>query len=213
MNDIKVLIPQLISPKGAWFFWKQNADNIFNNLTFKNKERYMYDGVIDGNEHKYAKYVKLRNKIIEDSLNDSYTHVFWMDVDIVEYPFDIVEKLLAISTKDIVAPYVYIEDNPWWPWKRFYDIDCFIDSKGIKFDYKAPYNLSDGDVKTEVKSVGTCFLIPAELHRKIKYDITDNRNEHVLFFEKAKDLGYKLIVDPTIEIKHAFLPKYGENFH
>ena len=39
MNEAKVLVPQLISPKGAWFFWKQNAENIFNNLTFKNKKK------------------------------------------------------------------------------------------------------------------------------------------------------------------------------
>jgi hypothetical protein len=28
----------------------------------------------------------LRNKIIEENLTDDYTHVFWMDSDIVEYP-------------------------------------------------------------------------------------------------------------------------------
>ena len=57
-------MPQLISPKGAWFFWKQNAENIFNNLTFQNKHRAVYDGHIEGNEHRYAKLVRLRNKII-----------------------------------------------------------------------------------------------------------------------------------------------------
>lgn len=213
MSDYKILVPQLISPKGAWFLWEKNAINIFNNLTFKNKYRCAFNGYLDGPEHKYSKYVKLRNKILEDNLTKDYTHVFWMDVDIIEYPFDIIEKLLKISDKDIVAPYVFIEDNDWWPWKRFYDIDCFIDSKGIKFDYKPPYNRSDGDIKTEINSVGTCFLIPAEIHRNIKYDINDNRNEHVSFFEKSKKLGYKVIVDPSIELKHAFLPKYGENFH
>lgn len=206
-------MPQLISPSGASFYWKRNAENIFNNLTFKNKTHHINSSYIEGNEHKYAKYVKLRNQILEESLTEDYTHVFWMDVDIVEYPYDIIEKLLAISDKDIVAPYVFIEDNDWWPWKRFYDIDCFIDSKGVKFDYKAPYNISDGDIKTEINSVGTCFLIPAEVHRKIQYDINYIKNEHILFFEKAKQLGYKIIVDPSIEVKHAFLPKYGENFH
>jgi len=213
MNKYKILVPQLISPSGASFYWKKNAENIFNNLTFENKVRYVNSSYIEGNEHKYAKYVKLRNQILEESLNEDYTHVFWMDVDIIEYPYDIIEKLLSISDKDIVAPYVFIEDNDWWEWKRFYDIDCFIDSKGIKFDYKPPYNISDGDIKTEVASVGTCFLIPAEVHKKIQYDINYTKNEHILFFEKARQMGYKIIADPNIEIKHAFLPKYGENFH
>jgi len=213
MNEIKVLVPQLISPKGAWFFWKQNAENIFNNLTFKNKHRAIYDGYIEGNEHRYSKLIRLRNKIIEENLTDDYTHVFWMDSDIVEYPFDIIEKLLSISTTEVVAPYVYIEDNDWWPWKRFYDIDGFIDSNGIKFDFKSPYNKSNGDVKTEVNSVGTCFITPAHLHRKISYDINDKRLDHVPFFEKVRGLGHRIIVEPNIEIRHAFLPKYGENFH
>ena len=136
-----------------------------------------------------------------------------MDSDIVEYPFDIIEKLLSISTTEVVAPYVYIEDNHWWPWKRFYDIDGFIDSNGIKFDFKPPYNKSNGDVKTEVNSVGTCFIIPAHLHKKVSYDINDKRLDHVPFFEKVRGLGHRIIVEPNIEIRHAFLPKYGENFH
>lgn len=213
MNNYKVLIPQLISPKGAWFFWKQNAENIFNNLTFKNKSRAVHDGYIGGDEHRYANIIKLRNKIIQENLTDEHTHVFWMDVDIVEYPFDIIEKLLSISTTEVVAPYVYIEDNNWWPWKRFYDISCFIDSKGIGFDYKSPYNTSDGDIRTEVNSVGTCFITPAHLHKKISYDINDERIDHVPFFEKVRGLGRRIIVEPKIEIKHAFLPKYGESFH
>jgi hypothetical protein len=213
MNQYKILIPQLISPTGASFFWRKNAENIFNNLTFKNKHRAVSDSYIEGDEHKYAKYIKLRNKIIEDNLTDEYTHVFWMDVDIVEYPYDIIEKLLSISSTEVVAPYIYIEDNDWWPWKRFYDISCFIDSKGIEFDYKSPYNTSDGDVRAEVNSVGTCFIIPAHLHKNISYDINDKRIDHVPFFEKVRRLGHRIIVEPKIEIKHAFLPKYGERFH
>jgi hypothetical protein len=213
MNQYKILIPQLISPHGASFYWRQNAENIFNNLTFKNKVKYVNDKYIEGDEHRYSKLKKLRNQIIKESLTDDFTHVFWMDVDIVEYPFDIIEKMLSVSSVDIVAPYVFIEDNPWWPWKRFYDIDGFIDSNNTKFNFVPPYNPSEGDVKTNVNSVGTCFLIPAEIHKKISYDINDTRLDHVGFFEKARNLGYKILVDPAIEVKHAFLPKYGEQFH
>lgn len=213
MSEYKILVPQLISPYGASFYWRQNAENIFNNLTFKNKVRCVNSDYIETNEHRYSKISKLRNKIIEDNLTDEYTHVFWMDVDIVEYPFDIIEKLLAISTTSVIAPYVYIEDNEWWPWKRFYDIDGFIDKNNIKFNFKPPYNQSETDIQTTVNSVGTCFLIPAHIHKKISYDIYDKRLDHVAFFEKARNLGYKIIAAPSIEIRHAFLPKYGENFH
>jgi hypothetical protein len=209
----KILLPQLISPYGASFYWRQNAENIFNNLTFQNKVRVVNDKYIESNDHRYLKITKLRNQIIKENLTDEFTHVFWMDVDVVDYPFDIIEKLLYISETDIVAPYVYIEDNPWWPWKRFYDIDGFIDSGGKKFNFKPPYNQTHGDIKTNVNSVGTCFLIPSEIYKKVSYDVLDPRLDHVVFFEKARNLGYKIIVDPSIEIRHAFLPKYGEQFH
>lgn len=137
-----------------------------------------------------------------------------MDTDVIDFEPNIIEKLLEISDSSVVAPYVFIEDNEWWLYKRFYDISCFIDSKGKNFNFHPPlYNLSDGDETSKVQSVGTCFIIPAEIHRKIIYNPCDNRNEHVSFFEEVKKIGYDIYATPNIEIKHAFLPKYGEKFH
>lgn len=210
---MKVLVPQLINPNGNPL-WAENAEKIFNTLTFENKVRAVFDGATSPEGGKFARHARARNAVLEQSLDDSFTHVFWMDSDVVEYPPDIIEQLAAISSKDVVAPYVFIEDNDWWLFKRFYDISCFLDKENQNFHWSPPlYNRASGDVTTEVNSVGTCFLIPAEIHRKFKYDPFDNRNEHVSFFETARKNGYKVLATPEVQLRHAFLPKYGESFH
>ena len=125
----------------------------------------------------------------------------------------IIEKLLKISTTDIVAPYVFIEPNHWWKERRFYDIGSFIDGKGTNFSATSPHNKSDGDILNEVNAVGTCMLIPAKLYYKTRYDPFDDRIEHISLCEWARGYGYKVHACPAIEIFHAFLPKYGEQFH
>jgi GT2 family glycosyltransferase len=151
--------------------------------------------------------------LIDEYLNEDHTHVLWIDADVVDIDPDIIEKLLNISQDSVVAPYVFLEDNNYWPYKRFYDLSCFIDANGEEFNYFPLYNRDSRDKKAEVQSVGTCFLAPAHIHRSIKYDPFSEEIEHVDFFSKARAKGIKIYTDPSIEIRHAFLPKYGESFH
>ena len=44
-------------------------------------------------------------------MDETITHVLWFDSDVVEWDNDIIEKLFEISTSEVVAPYVFIEDN------------------------------------------------------------------------------------------------------
>lgn len=213
---MKVLIPQLINPN-APKIWRENAEKIYNKLTFTNKERFIleedfshYSGIT-----KYGKYAAARNSIINQALKEDHTHVFWMDSDIIDFPADIIEQLYEEESNNIIAPYVLIEnceENP-WKFERFYDISCFIDKNGTPFNYQPPYhNLGNG--KIELLSVGTCFLIPAEIYKKgLRYNIYYSSNEHIDFFIQCQSMGYKIYATNKIVIRHAFLPKYGENFH
>lgn len=213
---MKVFVPQLINPN-APKIWKENADKIFSSLTFKNKERFILDKDFSeyGNISKYGKYAAARNEIIDKGLKEDHTHVFWMDVDIIDYPTDIIEQLYHIEQNNVIAPYVLIEncaENP-WKFERFYDISCFMDKNGVTFDYKSPYH-NYGGGKIELLSVGTCFLMPADIyHKGLRYNIFYNSNEHIEFFVNCSNLGYKIYATDEIVIRHAFLPKYGENFH
>ena len=191
----KVLVAQPVNPKKNLALWRENAGKIFQSLTFRNKVQGLYDGAVSGEGGPYARHARVRNKIIEDFLDDTITHVLWFDSDVVEWDEDIIQKLMKISIDDVVAPYVFIEDNDWWPFKRFYDISGFRDASGEKFSYKPPfYNKFSGDITADVNSVGTVFLIPAGFHRKISYDPlhTDPDDpsggiEHNFFFKSVRN--------------------------
>jgi hypothetical protein len=213
MSSIKVLVAQPVNPKVNSSLWEENANKIFKSLTFENKAQGMFKEKVSAEGGPFARHARVRNELIDKYLEDDITHVLWFDSDIVEWPDNIIESLLGVSAKDIVAPYVYIEDNEWWNFKRFYDISCFKDSLGTNFNFKAPYNLFSGDKTSYVSCVGTAFIVPAYLHRKIRYDPYYDSNEHIFFFNKAQEHGARIIATPDIDVRHAFLPKYGESFH
>ena len=213
MSSIKVLVAQPVNPNVNASLWEGNANKIFKSLTFENKVQGIFKQKVSAKGGPFARHARVRNELIDKYLENDITHVLWLDSDVVELPDDIIEILLEVSAKDIVAPYVYIEDNEWWNFKRFYDISCFKDLLGTNFNFKAPYNLFSGDKTSYVSCVGTAFIVPAYLHRKIRYDPYYDSNEHIFFFNKAQEHGSKIIATPDIEVRHAFLPKYGESFH
>jgi hypothetical protein len=211
----KVLVPLLLRPNGPEA-WVKNAERIKNNLTFENKEIVYYDEDVPRYQSLYAAEANARNRALDKHLKDDHTHVFWIDTDIIENDDDIIEKLLELSTEDVVAPYVYLEDNEVWSYKRFYDTDGFIDRNYNHFSDKQPYiNYALGEKLQEVKSVGACYIIPAHIYKKgLRYDPWKTSREgveHMTLFEQMRDIC-KVYATPTVEIRHAFLPKYGVNF-
>ena len=211
--DCKVLVAQPVAPNFNKDLWRNNANKIFNSLTFPNKIQGLFEKAVSSEGGKFGRHARVRNELLEEYLTEDITHVLWFDVDVVEWDSDIIEKLLKVSSDEVVAPYVYIEDNEWWLFKRFYDISCFRDLEGKEFDYKPPYNQHVGDTTTEVSCVGTVFMVPADIHREIQYDPYYESNEHIFFFNEARKRGRRVIATPEVEVRHAFLPKYGESFH
>ena len=213
-DEMKILVAQPVGPGDNHGYWKKNAVKIFESLTFPNKVQGILEETVSGEGGAFARHARVRNRVIEKFLQDDITHVLWFDSDVVSWDPDIIEKLLKISTTEVVAPYVFIEDNDWWKFKRFYDISCFRDLNGEEFNYKPPfYNSRDGDVTSKVSCVGTVFMVPSHFHKKIKYNPNYESNEHIFFFNEVRSLGGSVIATPDVEVRHAFLPKYGENFH
>ena len=208
-NILTILLLRPNSPQ----CWIDNANKIKENLTFPQNEIHFFAEEVSVLGGKYAREGRARNEAIEKLLKPHHTHVFWLDTDVVEYPVDIIEKLLEFDSNNCISPYVFIEDNEWWPYKRFYDISCFITKEDKNFNYFPPYTENDNVEKQEMKSIGTCMLINADVYRAgCSYEPFDPRHEHIAFFEKVIKKGYKIYSTPKIEIKHAFLPKYGINF-
>jgi hypothetical protein len=211
-TQFSVLTILLLRPD-ALQCWIDNAKKIEKSLTYKNNEIVYFSKKVSSEGGKFAKEARAREEAITELLKPHHTHVFWIDTDVVEYPNDIIEQLMELDSENCISPYVFIEDNQWWPFKRFYDISCFVTKEGKDFNYFPPYTDKDHLEKQEVKSIGTCMLINAEVYRSgCKYDPFDERNEHIPFFEQALKNNFKVIAAPKIEVRHAFLPKYGVNF-
>jgi hypothetical protein len=150
---------------------------------------------------------KSRNHLLFRALDDE-DWVLWLDADVIEYPPDIIERLLATG-KDIVHP------------------NCVYDYGGRSFDLNAwrkrgKLHLHDlrreGDL-VELDSVGgTMLLIRADVHRDglifppFPYGLRNKKirtNNHWMgeletegLGIMASDLGVQCWGMPNLEIKH-----------
>jgi GT2 family glycosyltransferase len=150
---------------------------------------------------------KARNHLLFHSLEDE-DWVLWLDVDVVEYPANIIEKLLAAG-KDIVQPH------------------CVREYGGPTFDlnaWRAQGTLHLEDLRTEGELVeldsvgGTMLLVRADRHRDGlvfpcfpygKGNARIRRNNYWMgeietegLGIMADDMGVKCWGMPRMEIKH-----------
>jgi hypothetical protein len=147
-----------------------------------------------------------RNHLLFRALDDE-DWVLWIDVDVVEYPADIIERLLAVG-RNIVHP------------------NCVCIPGGPSFDRNArrgpPGHLLLSDLRDEGELVeldtvgGTMLLIRADLHRdglifpsfpygqpnsRIRADLPELETEGLGCM--AWDMGHRCWGLPHLEIRHA----------
>lgn len=150
---------------------------------------------------------KARNHLLFRVLDDE-DWVLWLDVDVIEYPPDIIERLLATS-KDIVQP------------------NCVYDYGGRSFDLNAwrdqgrhhLHDLKDEGELVPLDSVGgTMLLVRADVHRDglifphFPYGLANAkiRTDNVWLGEieteglgiMASDAGVQCWGMPRLEIRH-----------
>ena len=98
---------------------------------------------------------KARNRLLSAALRDE-EWVLWLDIDVAEYPADVLERLLATG-KDIVTPHCVVEwGGPTFDWNSWRN-------KGLeRMDA-----LRGGPDLVRLDAVGgTMLLIRADLHRE-----------------------------------------------
>jgi len=150
---------------------------------------------------------KSRNHLLFRALEDE-DWVLWLDCDVIEYPPDIIERLIATG-KDIVHP------------------NCVLDHGGRSFDQNAwrkrgKLHLHDlrreGDLVTLDSVGGTMLLVRADVHRDglifppFPYGLRNpkirKRNHWMGELETeglgimASDMGVQCWGMPNVEIKH-----------
>jgi GT2 family glycosyltransferase len=170
---------------------------------------------------RYGPNAVARNELIERYLKDHHDWVMWLDVDIVEAPWNLIQRLVHIAKQNepaIVAPMVYVEmvrpgkigfENGGW----FYDTGGFQTIDGRFAD--ASEGVPGNSKLVEMRSVGCVYLAPADVYRQgARYrPRTATEVEHLSFCEQARQLGTRVLATREIEVRHAYLPNYGERWH
>lgn len=142
----------------------------------------------------------------------------------------------------VCAPTVLIENVDGAPFApdTFYDWSAFIlkgrDTvepsnrayiPGRNIDCAAPYYGADADKPfVEMDCVGACYAVTTDVYRAIAADGIEGADayfaphrDHESFTDhhpicaKARAMGRKVVALPNVVARHAFLPKYGEEFH
>ena len=149
---------------------------------------------------------KARNTLLFRALDDE-DWVLWLDVDVIEYPADIIQRLLA-SGGDIVHPNCVLEYG-----ERSFDLNAWRD--------QGRHHLSDLRDEGEIVALdsvgGTMLLVRADVHREgaifpaTPYGIASPRArsdragelETEGFGILAGEMGYQCWGLPHLEIKHA----------
>jgi hypothetical protein len=98
---------------------------------------------------------KARNRLLFAALRDE-EWVLWLDVDVTDYPKDVVTRLLA-GGRDIVAPHVVIE-----PGGPTFDWNSWRENGRVRMD-----QLRGGPDMVRLDAVGgAMLLVRADLHRE-----------------------------------------------
>jgi len=206
---VLVATPCRMSAKPAFV---ARSQALYDALTYADKERVVLRNAIGVQGlGKYAANAIARNTLIDFYLKPHHTHVLWVDVDIVDYPSDLIERLLSTGGRyGAAAPFVLIEGTD-----RFYDYGGFV-RNGACFSPTPPYTDAEGLAAglMEMDSVGSVYLMPAYYYTAgCRYAPDGDEVEHRSLFRQARDSGCRVFADSHITAYHANLPLWGEEWH
>jgi hypothetical protein len=163
-----------------------------------------------------AVLAKSRNHLLQRALRDE-EWVLWLDADVVDYPADVVQRLLAVQ-KEIVVPHCIGQDG------ATFDLNTFQLKEGAESRDWAPF-VFDGILqppKGEGRSYlgelrgrelvpvdgvgGTMLLVRADLHRDGLIFPPFSYKLHIEtegLAKMARDMGHRAWGIPDLEIVHA----------
>ena len=207
MAEPTVLIAQPARQETNVYFL-QRAAELIERLTYPSFSRIVWLNNQPAMRGKYEPHAAARNQFIDLYLDERFDYVLWIDIDLIDYPADLIECLMDVSLEHdgaIVAPMVWDER------RTFYDIGGFIKDGQWSDQYRGV--LGSEDIE-QMDSVGTCYLVPAWLYRRgLRYAPKAHDIEHLSFCEAARGLGVQVLAVRNINILHPYLPNYGEAVH
>lgn len=145
-----------------------------------------------------------------------YDYIMWIDSDIL-FTNDQFEKLLS-NNVDICGGVYLMDGGKQFAVVKDWDEESFI--KNGTFDFLTPDDISKSPRLMEVAYSGFGFLlIKRGVFEKIKYpwfgpkyskmnQCVDFASEDVSFCLRAKEVGFKIHIDPTVWVRHEKTYKY-----
>lgn len=170
--------------------------------TSKHKITLKADPYIPPQEQHGAMLARVKQDIQKYLAESGHEYYCNLDCDLVRIPFDFIPELM-VHDKDVIASMNWIEgrDPP-----VFFDTYEFR-KDGLRFHPFNPPGAFGGD-PFEVDSVSTCYLAKAEAELAGVYG---NPYPHIPFCMDLKLKGYKIWVDPLIDVYHIDLTALGMN--
>ena len=165
---------------------------------------------------------RVRSKIINSGVWRDFSHLLWVDADIVFLPDKMLDQLLVHNSGGVCAPMVLIEGS-----SRHYDGSAYIqkgtshiapgdrqcDYPGRNFNPYPPY-VPDFPEVLDVDSVGTITLVNCDVYRSgCNYEDHATFTDHWGICDRALGLGRRVTVSRDLVALHADLPKYGLAWH
>lgn len=157
---------------------------------------------------RFSAHARARNAVLDAIDLGAYDYLYWIDVDMVQWPSGLIDWALDYNPDGISAPAVVLHRYV----DRFYDTWGFIHQGQVAALYP-PWFASDGPV-LDMESVGCCYLLPAQIYRDgARYQDTPGATEHYSVMQAARSQGRRVLANLEIRAVHAYLPDYGEALH
>ena len=160
----------------------------------------------------YENIAAVRNQLVEQALINNCTHILMMDTDQI-YPADTITKLLSYNLP-IVTAKVH---------RRYAPFDPLLLRGSLGRYHRVPdeeWEPVNGLIEVDATGTG-CVLFSAEVFRKLEFPWfkiipgegkRKSIGEDVYMFSKAREAGYKIFVDTSIEISHLATLEINRHF-
>lgn len=169
----------------------------------------------------WAKVARARNRVLEAQTWRKFSHILWVDADIVDYPPDLLTVLLQGNEDGMTAPLVLIEGS-----EVFYDWSAFILKGRAYVDPNNRQPVPGRNISTfppyiwetqpivDMDGVGSVVLVNTDIYRAgARYEDHPAFTDHFSVAEVCRSLGRRVTLDRRVTAYHADLPKYGEAWH
>lgn len=173
----------------------------------------------------WSRVARVRNEMLDSAPWASYTHLFWIDADVVEYEPELPLGLIKAVPDGIAAPMIYVEDMP----GAFYDWAAFIYPGRSHVEPMNRWHIAGRNISRTppyfpesvrqqqvilMDCVGTCYTASTEIFKTgVRFEDHPAFTDHFPICDKARSMNRAVAVCRDLSATHAHLPKWGHKWH